>query len=137
MAYAHLSEFGPYMVPGQIIDDADKSLIGKTGNTGKEIEYHHLDLLEVYVGSSELGSGALESWMDWLRRKYVVEESQDYGLFFQLAIESQLYPHGGSSLYIENIDTARSQPDLDDTFRIAQYLYHKPDLKDSIYFEDE
>ncbi|MCY3831997.1 MAG: hypothetical protein OXG85_03200 [Chloroflexi bacterium] len=100
MAYAHLSEFGPHTVPGQIIDDADKSLIGKTGNTGKDIQYHHLDLLEVYVGSSEPGSGALEKWMDWLRQKYVGEESQDVEHFFQLAIKSQLYPHGGSSLTV-------------------------------------
>ncbi len=69
IAYAHLSEIEPYIVPGYIIDDVDTSLIGTTGATGKYIKYHHLDLLELYVGSSEPGSGAAESALDWLRKK--------------------------------------------------------------------
>ena len=137
MAYAHLSRIEPHIVAGLHIDDADKSLIGKTGNTGKGIQYHHLDLLEVIVGSSDPGSGALERMLDRLRQKYVVEGSQDVQHFFDLVIESQLYPHGGSSLYSENLDTARTHPELDDTFRIAQYLSKEADPKDSIYFEDE
>ncbi len=137
IAYAHLSHIEDHIVPGLRIDAADKSLIGKTGNTGKGIQYHHLDLLEVIVGSSEPGSGALERMLDWLRQKYVVEGSQDVQHFFDLVIESQLYPHGGSSLYSENLDTARTHPELDDTFGIAQYIVREPDPKDSIYLEDE
>ena len=45
IAYAHLSEFGPYMFPGQVIDSADKVMIGITGKTGTKL--HHLDLLEL------------------------------------------------------------------------------------------
>ncbi len=136
MAYAHLSRIEPHIVAGLHIDDADKSLIGKTGNTGKGIQYHHLDLLEVIVGSSDPGSGALERMLERLRQKYVVEGSQDVQHFFDLVIESQLYPHGGSSLYSENLDTARTQPELD-TFRLAQYLSAERDPNDTIYFEDE
>ena len=137
MAYAHLSHVEPHIVPGLRIDDAEKSLIGKTGNTGKDIEFHHLDVLQVLVGSIEPGSGALESWMAWLREKYVVEGSQDVEHFFQTAAASQLFPNRNSTLYSENLDTARTHPELDDTFRIAQYFFHEPDPKDSIYFEDE
>ena len=136
IAYAHLSRIEPHIAPGQVINDADKSLIGITGNTGKDIKYHHLDLLELYIGSSEPGSGALGSVLDPLRRKYVDENSQSVEHFFSLAAASQLFPNGNSILYIENLDTARTHPELD-SFRLAQYLTKEGNPNDSIYFEDE
>ena len=134
IAYAHLSEFGPYMFPGQVIDSADKVMIGITGKTGTKL--HHLDLLELYVGSSEPGSGALERALDELRELYADTYSQSVEYFFDLAEASQLYPKNNSILYIENIDSARSHPELD-TQTLAQYFSAEGDPNDSIYFEDE
>ena len=78
----------------------------------------------------------MERALDELWEVYADKYPQSVEYFFDLADASQLSPNNNSILYIENIDSARSHPELD-TQTLAQNFSAEEDPNDSIYFEDE
>ena len=133
-AFAHLSEV--YVNAGEIINSECKAIIGKTGATGKEGITHHLDLAILYIGSSQPGSSVMEETLNDTRKRFENTGSWSVEHFFDLVIMSQLYPNGDSVLYVENLESARIHPELDE-FKIAEFPTSEGDLSASIYMEDE
>ena len=122
-SFAHLSHIPEYITQGGFIDSRDKAIIGTTGNTGlenpetrrlydDEHTNRHLDLIIVYFGSIDDTSGQMEHALKGLRP---YEGTVD--AFFGFAERSSLHlpdDHGLLSLYGENIDPVRVEPEHDE-----------------------
>jgi len=117
-AFAHLSKI--YVNAEETINSRDRAIIGLTGKSGTN--QHHLDLAILYVGSSNPGSGAMETELNILRSEYKRKGSNSVSYFFGLVERSQLYPTNNRFiLYAENMDSARLHPELDES-GIAEYM---------------
>jgi len=125
-SFAHLYHIPAHITQGSRIDSRDKAIIGTTGNTGlinpkterlyeDEHTNRHLDLIIVLFGSIDDTLGQMEQALGILRP---YEGTVD--AFFGFAERSNLYlPDGHAllSLYGENIDPVRVEPEHDEDER--------------------